>query len=50
MRAYSLRGWGCGVCDFQRVHVPNNLVLGFWVIEIIVPVLGKDMTTRYLDP
>ena len=34
----------------QRVHVPNNLVLGIWVIVIIVQVLGKYMTIRYLDP
>ena len=33
-----------------RVHVPNNLVLGFWVIVIIVQVLGKYMIIRYLDP
>ena len=25
----------------QRVHVPNNLVLGFWIIAIIVLVSGK---------
>ena len=31
----------------QRVHVPNNWVLGFRVIAIIVQVFGKY---RYLDP
>ena len=34
----------------QRVHVPNNLVLGIWAIVIIVQVLGKYMIIRYLDP
>ena len=34
----------------QRVHVPNNWVLGSQVIVIIVQVLGKYMTIRYLDP
>ena len=24
----------------QRVHVPNNKVLGFWVIVIVVQVFG----------
>ena len=33
-----------------RVQVPNNVVLGFWVIVIIVQVLGKYMIIRYLDP
>ena len=33
-----------------RVHVPNNQVLGFWVIVIIVQVLGKYMIIGYLDP
>ena len=30
--------------------MPNNWVLGFWVIKIIVLVLGKDVIIRYLDP
>ena len=34
----------------QRVHVPNNQVLGFWVFIILVQVLGKYMIIRYLDP
>ena len=34
----------------QRVHVPNNSVLGIWVIVIIVQVLGKYMIIWYLDP
>ena len=34
----------------QRVHVPNNLVLGIWVIGTIVLVLGKYMIIGYLDP
>ena len=33
-----------------RVHVPNNWVLGIWVIVLIVLVLGKYMIIRYLDP
>ena len=33
----------------QRVQVPNNLVLGFWVIVVIVLDLGKYMIIRYLD-
>ena len=32
------------------MHVPNNWVLGLWVIVIIVVVLGKYMNIRYLDP
>ena len=40
---------GTGVLT-QRVHVPNNEVLGFWVIVVIVQVLGKYMIIRYLDP
>ena len=34
----------------QRVQVPNNLVLGFWAIVIIMQVLGEYMIIRYLDP
>ena len=30
--------------------MPNNLVLGFWVIIIIVQALGKYVMIRYLDP
>ena len=33
-----------------RVHVPNNLVLGLWVMMIIIEVLGKYVNIRYLDP
>ena len=33
-----------------RVHVPNNEVLGFWVVVIIVQVLGKYMIIEYLHP
>ena len=32
-----------------RVQVPNNWVLGYWVIIIIVQVLGKYMIIGYLD-
>ena len=34
----------------QRVQVPNNLVLGFGVIMIVVQVLDKHLMIRYLDP
>ena len=34
----------------QKVHVPNNKVLGFWVIAIMIQVLGKYMILGYLDP
>ena len=30
--------------------MPNNLVLGFGVIGIIVQALGKYMVIQYLDP
>ena len=33
-----------------RVQVPNNQVLRYWVIAIIVQALGKYMIIRYLDP
>ena len=36
--------------DSLRVHVLNYWVLGFWVIEILVQVLGKYMIIGYLDP
>ena len=39
-----------GGSESQRVHVPNNKVLGFWVIVILVQVLGKYMIIGYLDP
>ena len=42
-----LKRLGCGL--HQRVHVPNNYVLGFWVIGISVLVLGKYLIIRYLD-
>ena len=45
------RGGGLGVEDSsQRVRVPNNSVLGFWAIVIVVQVSGKYMIFRYLDP
>ena len=34
----------------RRVQVPNNLVLGFWVIVTIVHVLGKYLIIGYLGP
>ena len=34
----------------QRVHVPNNLVLGFGVIVLIVQVMSKYMIIMYVDP
>ena len=37
-------------CLTQRIHVPNNEVLGFWVVVAIVQVLGKYMIFKYLDP
>ena len=30
--------------------MPNNQVLGFWVVGIIVQVLGKYVIISYLDP
>ena len=36
--------------ETQRVHVPNNSVLGIWVVVIIVQVSGKYMIIGYLDP
>ena len=30
-------------------YIPNNLVLGFWVVVIIVQGLGQYMIIRYLD-
>ena len=30
--------------------VPNKQVLGFWVIGMVVQVLGKCMIIRYVDP
>ena len=33
-----------------RVHVHKNWVLGFWVVVMLVQVLGKYMIIRYLDP
>ena len=33
-----------------RVHVPNNGVLGIWVIKIVVQVWGKYTFIGYLDP
>ena len=39
-----------GLAYTLRVRVPNNLVLGLWVIISIVDVLGKYMNIRYLDP
>ena len=35
----------------QRVHVPNNLVLGSWVVVVItVQVWGEYLIIGYLDP
>ena len=33
----------------QGVQVPNNLVLGFWVIVTLIQVLAKYMIMGYLD-
>ena len=41
---------GAEIDGTLRVQVPNNEVLGFWVIMILVQVLGKYMIFRYLDP
>ena len=42
------RLWGLGFRS-QRVQVPNNWVLGFRVVAIVVQVLGEYMIIRYLD-
>ena len=34
----------------QRVQVPNNQVLGFGLVVIVVQALGKYMIIGYLDP
>ena len=34
----------------QRIHVPNNKVLGIWGIVTRVQVWGKYMIIMYLDP
>ena len=34
----------------QRVQVPNDEVLGFWVVVLLAQALGKYMIIRYLDP
>ena len=34
----------------QRVQVPNNQVLGFGEIGILVQILGRYMVILYLDP
>ena len=34
----------------QRVQVPNNWVLEFWVIVGIVQVSGKYMIIKHVDP
>ena len=46
---YAYMGFRDKVLGF-RVQVPNNWVLGFWVIVIMVQVLGKYMIIKYLDP
>ena len=33
-----------------RVQAPNTYVLGYWVIVIMVQLLGKYLTVGYLDP
>ena len=33
-----------------RVHVPNNWVLGIWVIVVMVQVWGKYTIIGHLDP
>ena len=43
--------WGLGIKGLGfRVPAPNNSVLGYWAIVIIVQVLGKYMIIGYLDP
>ena len=39
-----------GIISTQRVHVPNNWVLGGLLMGIVVQVLGKYMIIGYLDP
>ena len=41
--------WGLESLGF-RVHVPNNEVLGIWVILITIQFWGKSMTIGHLDP
>ena len=36
----------CNPSKTQRVLVPNNWVLGIWVIVVMVLVLGKSIITR----
>ena len=40
----------CNLSFSQRFQVPNNWVLGFWVVVIIVQVLGKCSIITYLEP
>ena len=47
----SILGYPLNYVDLtQRVQVPNNQVLGFWVMVFIVQALGKYMIIGYLDP
>ena len=49
-RFYDLDFFGLYRVFTQKVHVPNNSVLGIWVIVITVQFLGKYMIIGYLDP
>ena len=42
--------FSCRACTSQRVHVPNDLVLGIWVVLVVIQVLVKYMIIRYLHP
>ena len=52
LKPYYLGPWTLRRVDpyTLRVQVLNDWVLGFWVIVIVVQVLGKYMIIRYLDP
>ena len=45
-----LFNYGVRRVRFQKVQLPNNLVLGFWVIVSLVQVLGNYMIISYLEP
>ena len=46
---YMYRG-ACAEATSLRVHVPNNWVLGIWIIVTIVQVWDKYMIIGYLEP
>ena len=43
---FKVSWWHCTTCSLTMVYVPNNWVLGFWLIVIVAQLWGRHSKFR----